>query len=103
MILEPLSDRVVIKKDPAEEKTSGGLFLPEQAQEKPQYGTVVSVGKGAIGPEGKRIPLEVTPGDRVLYSKYSGTTVKDIESELLILAERDILAVVECVGSLTVE
>jgi chaperonin GroES len=93
MKLKPLGDRVVVKPSPAEEKTPSGIVLPETAKEKPQEGEVVAVGSGKYE-EGKKVPLEVKVGDKVIYSKYGGTEVKLDGQEYLILSERDILAIV---------
>lgn len=93
--LKPLADRVVVQKLDPEEKTSGGIVLPDTAREKPQEGKVISVGPGAFDDKGQRKPMEVKEGDRVLFAKYSGTEVKIEGEEYLILSERDILAVVK--------
>lgn len=92
--LKPLADRVVVKKVEAEEKTAGGIVLPDTAKEKPQQGEVLAVGPGRLDDKGARMPMELSVGDRVLFAKYSGTEVKIEGVEYLILAERDILAVV---------
>jgi chaperonin GroES len=92
--LKPLADRVVVKKLEAEEKTAGGIVLPDTAKEKPQQGEILAVGAGALDEKGGRKPMEVKVGDKVLFAKYSGTEVKIDGVEYLILAERDILAVV---------
>lgn len=94
MKLQPLADRVVVKALDREEKTKSGIVLPDTAKEKPQEGEVLAVGSGKIGDDGKRIPLEVKVGDRVVYSKYGGTEVKIDGVEYLILKESDVLAVV---------
>ena len=94
--IRPLADRVVIKPAPKEEKTKGGLFLPDTAsKEKPQEGTVVAVGEGKLDDNGKRVPVAVAAGDRVLFAKYAGTEIKLDEEDYLILAEKDILAVIQ--------
>jgi chaperonin GroES len=94
--IRPLADRVVIKPAPKEEKTKGGLFLPDTAsKEKPQEGTVVAVGEGKLDDNGKRVPIAVSAGDRVLFAKYAGTEIKLDDEDYLILAEKDILAVVQ--------
>ncbi|HEY9869377.1 MAG TPA: co-chaperone GroES [Candidatus Obscuribacterales bacterium] len=93
--LKPLADRVVIKKLEAEEKTSGGIVIPDTAKEKPQKGEVLAAGPGRLDENGKRLPMEVKAGDKVLFAKYSGTDVKIDGEEYVIMAERDILAVVE--------
>jgi chaperonin GroES len=92
--LRPLADRVVVKKLDAEEKTSGGIVLPDTAKEKPQQGEILAAGPGKFDDKGVRQPLEVKVGDKVLFAKYSGTEVKIEGTEYLILSERDILAVV---------
>jgi len=95
MKVKPLADRVLVKPLEADEKTKGGIILPDTAKEKPQEGKVISVGKGKITEEGKVKPLEVKVGDRILYGKYSGTEIKIEEEEHLIIREDDILAIVE--------
>jgi chaperonin GroES len=90
--IEPLEDRVVIRPLDAEEVTSSGLVIPDTAKEKPQEGEVIAVGPGRVDDNGKRIPVEVKDGDRVLYSKYAGTEVKIDGEELLVVPARDILA-----------
>ena len=92
--LKPLADRVVIKKLDAEEKTTGGIFIPDTAKEKPQQGEILAVGPGKVGENGKRLPMELKEGDKVLFAKYGGTEVKIDGIEYFITAERDILAVV---------
>jgi chaperonin GroES len=92
--LKPLADRVVVKKLDAEEKTAGGIVLPDTAKEKPQQGEILAAGPGKLDEKGTRQPLEVKVGDKVLFAKYSGTEVKIEGVEYLILAERDILAIV---------
>lgn len=91
--LKPLADRVVVKKLDAEEKTAGGIVLPDTAKEKPQQGEVLAVGPGKFDDKGTRQPMELKVGDKVLFAKYSGTEVKIDGVEYLILAERDILAI----------
>lgn len=92
--MKPLADRVIIKPAPAEEKTKGGIILPDTAKEKPVIGEVVAVGPGKISDDGKKIPCEVKVGDKVLYGKYSGTEVTVEGEEYLIMREADIFAVV---------
>lgn len=92
MKLKPLGDRLIIKPVEEEETTASGLVLPETAKEKPQKGTVVAVGDGAIADDGSRRPLDVAEGDEVLYSKYGGTDITVEGEELLVLRESDILA-----------
>jgi len=91
--IRPLGDRVVVKQEPSEEKTQSGILLPETAKEKPQVGTIIAVGPGRVLDNGQRVALEVTIGDRVIYSKYGGTEVKIDNEEYIILQERDILAI----------
>jgi chaperonin GroES len=93
--LRPLGDRVVVKPLPREEVTKSGIVLPDTAKEKPQQGEVLAVGPGRVDEDGERIPMEVKVGDRVLYAKYAGTEFKHDGDELLILSEKDILAVIE--------
>ncbi len=93
--LQPLGDRLLVKVATKEEKTIGGIFLPDTAQEKPQIGEVTAVGAGTRNDKGDRVALEVKAGDKVLYSKYAGTEVKLDGVDHLLLAERDILAIVE--------
>jgi chaperonin GroES len=93
LILKPLSDRVVLKPVQAEEKTKGGIVLPDTAKDKPQEGEIVAVGPGRILDNGTKLTPEVKAGDRVIYSKYSGTEVKIDGEEYLIVRESDILAV----------
>ncbi|MFO7152381.1 MAG: co-chaperone GroES [Bacillota bacterium] len=94
MNIKPLGDRVVIKVLDKEEKTKGGIVLPDTAKEKPQRGEVIAVGTGEII-DGKKVPLEVKVGDKVIFSKYAGTEVKLDDQEYLILRQSDILAIVE--------
>ena len=93
MKIRPLQDRVIVKRLPEEEKTKGGIFIPDSAKEKPQEGKVVAVGKGKVNEDGKLIPLDVKAGDRILFSKYSGTEVKIDGEEHLIMREDDILGI----------
>lgn len=94
MKLKPLGDRIVVKAAPQEERTKGGLVLPETVKEKPVEGIVVAVGDGKVLDNGTRQPMDVKADDKVIYSKYSGTEVKLDGEEYLILSERDVLAVV---------
>ena len=94
MKLKPLADRVIIKPSPSDEKTKGGLFVPDTAKEKPVIGEVVAVGPGKVTEDGKKITPEVKVGDKVLYGKYSGTEVTVEGEEFLIMREADIFAVV---------
>jgi len=93
--LKPLSDRLVVKPLEQEEVTPSGIVLPETAKEKPQKGEVMAVGPGARDEDGKRIAMDVSVGDKVLFAKYAGTEIKVDGEKLLILRESDILAVVE--------
>ncbi|MBC7242172.1 MAG: co-chaperone GroES [Anaerolineae bacterium] len=93
--LKPLADRIVVKPLEQEEKTPGGIILPETAKEKPQEGEVLAVGPGRMGEDNKRIPMEVKVGDIVLFAKYAGTEVKIKDEKYLILKESDVLAIVE--------
>jgi chaperonin GroES len=95
MNLKPLADRLVVEPLEQEDVTSGGIFLPETAKEKPQQGKVVSAGPGRVDEDGKRVAMEVKVGDRVLYAKYSGTEIKLEGKKVLILKESDVLAIVE--------
>ncbi|MEQ4205063.1 co-chaperone GroES [Actinopolymorpha sp. B17G11] len=92
--IKPLEDRIVVKALDAEETTASGLVIPDTAKEKPQEGEVLAVGPGRIDDNGKRIPLDVSVGDKVIFSKYGGTEVKYSGEDLLILSARDVLAVV---------
>jgi len=94
MKIKPLADRVAVKPSPADEKTKGGIILPDTAKEKPVVGEVVAVGPGKVTDDGKTIPPEVKVGDKVLYGKYSGTEVTIEGDEYLIIRETDILAIV---------
>lgn len=96
MGIQPLGDRVLVKALEAEDKTKGGIVLPDSVKEKPQEGMVIEVGKGKVSDDGKVIPLEVKKGDRVLYGKYSGTEVTTKEGEeYLMMKEEDIFAVIK--------
>jgi chaperonin GroES len=94
MKIKPLGDRVVIKPAEAEERTKGGIILPDTAKEKPVVGEVVAVGPGKVADDGKKIVMEVKVGDKVLYGKYSGTEVTIEGDEYLIMREADIFAIV---------
>ena len=91
-MLKPYGDRILVKPSAEEEKSAGGIFLPDSAKERPQWGEIVAIGPGRLE-EGKRIPLEVVVGDKVIYSKYGGTEIKIDGTDYLILKESDILAV----------
>jgi chaperonin GroES len=93
--IKPLEDRIVVKTLEAEETTASGLVIPDTAKEKPQEGEVLAVGPGRVDDNGKRIPLDVKVGDKVIFSKYGGTEVKYSGEEFLILSARDVLAIVE--------
>ncbi|MFA6540515.1 MAG: co-chaperone GroES [Bacteroidota bacterium] len=93
MKIHPLADRIVVKPAEAEEKTKGGLFLPDTAKEKPVWGEVIAAGPGKTTDDGKKLPMEVKVGDKVLYGKYSGTEVTVDGQEVLIMRESDIFAV----------
>ncbi|MBD1824551.1 co-chaperone GroES [Cyanobacteria bacterium FACHB-DQ100] len=90
----PLGDRVFVKVSEAEEKTAGGIILPDNAKEKPQVGEIVAVGNGKLNEKGERQPMEVQVGNKVLYSKYAGTDIKLGGDDYVLLSEKDILAVV---------
>ena len=93
MTFKPLHDRVVVRRVENDEKTSGGLIIPDSAQEKPAEGEVVSVGNGAIDEKGNRMPMDVKTGDRILFGKWSGTEVKINGEDMLIMKESDILGI----------
>ncbi|MCC7250916.1 co-chaperone GroES [Hyphomicrobium sp.] len=95
MKFRPLHDRVVVKRVEEDTKTAGGIIIPDTAKEKPQQGEVVAVGPGARDEQGKIVALEVKPGDRVLFGKWSGTEVKIDGEDLLIMKESDILGILE--------
>nr|WP_269153346.1 co-chaperone GroES [Neobacillus sedimentimangrovi] len=95
LVLRPLGDRIIIELVETEEKTASGIVLPDTAKEKPQEGKVVAVGTGRVLDNGERVAVEVSVGDRIIFSKYAGTEVKYQGTEYLILRESDILAVVE--------
>ena len=90
--LQPLADRVLVKPIEKEEKTKSGIYLPDTAKEKPQEGEIMAVGPGKMTDDGKRIPMDLKVGDRVIYAKYGGTEIKVDDEELMILRESDILA-----------
>ena len=95
MKIKPLRDRVIVRRLEEEEKTKGGIIIPDSAKEKPQEGEVVAVGSGKMLDDGKVVPLEIKKGDRVLFGKYSGTEVKVDGEDLLMMREEDILGVIE--------
>ena len=95
MKVRPLHDRILVRRIEEEEKTKGGLIIPDTAKEKPMEGKVIAVGKGKVAEDGKLRPLDVHKGDRVLFSKYSGTEIQVLDHEHLIIREDDVLAVLE--------
>ncbi len=92
--IQPLEDRILVRPEEGEETTASGIVIPDTAKEKPQEGTVLAVGPGKRSDSGELIPMEVSEGDRVIYSKYGGTEIKLDGEELLILSSRDVLAIV---------
>ena len=95
MKIRPLQDRVIVKRIAEEEKSKGGIIIPDTAKEKPQEGKVVAVGKGKVNDDGKLIPLDVKVNDRILFGKYSGSEINIDGEEHLIMREEDILGVIE--------
>ena len=95
MNIRPLHDRVLVRRIEQDQKTAGGIIIPDTAQEKPQEGEVVAAGPGARGEDGRLAPLDVEAGDRILFGKWSGTEVKVDGEELLIMKESDIMGVIE--------
>ncbi|MFY9914057.1 MAG: co-chaperone GroES [Nocardioidaceae bacterium] len=93
--IKPLEDRILVRTLEAEQTTASGLVIPDTAKEKPQEGEVLAVGPGRVDDSGNRVPLDISVGDKVIYSKYGGTEVKYAGEELLILSARDVLAVIE--------
>ena len=91
----PLHDRVVVRRLEGEEKTKGGIIIPDTAKEKPQQGKIIAVGKGKVNEDGKVMPLDVKVGDTILFGKYSGQTVKVEGEELLVMREEDVMGVIE--------
>ncbi|MCK1492218.1 co-chaperone GroES [Bradyrhizobium sp. 180] len=100
MHFRPLHDRVLVRRIDAEEKTAGGIIIPDTAKEKPQQGEIIAAGPGARNEQGQLVPLDVKVGDRVLFGKWSGTEIKIDGEELLIMKESDLLGVVEQAGTL---
>ena len=94
MAFRPLHDRVVVRRIEADQKTAGGIIIPDSAQEKPSEGEIVAVGEGARDEDGERIPMDVKAGDRVLFGKWSGTEVKIDGEDLLIMKESDIMGII---------
>jgi chaperonin GroES len=95
MNIRPLHDRLIVKRFEEEERTKGGIIIPDNAKEKPQQGEVIAVGNGKVLEDGKKLPLEVKKGDRVLFGKYSGSEIKIDGVEYLMMREEDILGVIE--------
>lgn len=95
MNIRPLQDRLIVKRLEEEEKTKGGIIIPDAAKEKPMQGEVIAVGKGKVADDGKAIPLDVKTGDRILFGKYAGTEIKLDGVEYLIMREDDVLGVLE--------
>ncbi|MDD2443037.1 MAG: co-chaperone GroES [Desulfotomaculaceae bacterium] len=94
-MIRPLGDRVVVKPLPTEEKTKGGIVLPDTVKEKPQEGEVIAIGSGKLLETGQRVPIDLKPGDKILFSKYAGNEVKIDDVEYLIMREADVLGVIE--------
>jgi chaperonin GroES len=95
MKLRPLNDRILVKRVEEEAKTKGGIIIPDTAKEKPAEGKIIAVGKGTLNPEGKRVPLEVKIGDRILFGKYGGQEIKVEGEEYMIMSEQEVLCVIE--------
>ena len=95
MKFRPLHDRVVVRRVKSEEKTAGGIIIPDTAQKKPQEGEIIAAGPGARDEAGKLVPLDVKPGDRILFGKWSGTEVKIDGEDLLIMKESDVMGIIE--------
>ena len=95
MKIRPLHDRILVKREEEKEVKKGGIIIPDTAKEKPQEGKVVAVGGGKVNEDGKKIPLDVKAGDKILFGKYSGSEVKVEDEEYLILREEDVLAIIE--------
>ncbi|MCL2766639.1 MAG: co-chaperone GroES [Peptococcaceae bacterium] len=94
-MIRPLGDRIVVKPTPSEEKTKSGIVLPDTAKEKPQEGEVIAVGSGKLLETGQRVPIDLKPGDKILFSKYAGNEVKLDDVEYLIMRESDVLGAIE--------
>ena len=94
-MIRPLGERVLVKPLPSEEKTKGGIVLPDTAKEKPQEGEVIAVGSGKLLETGQRVPIDLKPGDKILFSKYAGNEIKINDVEYLIMRESDILGAIE--------
>jgi len=95
MKIRPLHDRILVERVEEKETVRGGIIIPDSAKEKPQEGKVIAAGNGKVGEDGKRIPLDVKAGDKILFGKYTGSEVKIDEKEYLILREEDVLAILE--------
>jgi chaperonin GroES len=95
MKIRPLHDRILVKRIEEQEVRKGGIIIPDTAKEKPQEGKVIAAGTGKVGDDGKKIPLDVKAGDRILFGKYSGSEVKVEDEEYLILREEDVLGIIE--------
>ena len=95
MKIRPLHDRLIVKRLEEEEKTKGGIIIPDTAKEKPIEGKVIAVGQGRMNKDGKKVPMDVKKGDRILFAKYGGTEVKIDEEEHLMMREDDVLAIIE--------
>ena len=95
MKIRPLHDRILVKRQEEKETKKGGIIIPDSAKEKPQEGKVIAVGNGKVSDEGKKIPLDVKAGDKILFGKYSGSEVKIDDEEYLIMREEDVLAIIE--------
>jgi len=95
MKIRPLHDRILVKRVEEQQVKKGGIIIPDTAKEKPQEGKVIAVGNGKVNDEGKKIPLDVKAGDRILFGKYSGSEVKVEDEEYLILREEDVLGIIE--------
>jgi chaperonin GroES len=93
--LQPLGDKVVVERDASEDKTAGGIYIPDAAKDKPSRGTVIAVGTGKVLDDGSRGPMQVKKGDRVLFTSYAPETIKLDDDELLLMSETDILAVID--------
>lgn len=93
--VRPLHDRILVRRMAEDEKTAGGLFIPETAKEKPQRGEIVAAGKGRVTEDGKTLPLEVKAGDRILFGKYAGTEIKLAGEEYIMMREEDVLGIVQ--------
>ena len=93
--LQPLGDRIVVEREESQETTSGGIYLPNSAKDKPSRGTVISVGEGRLLRDGTRVPLQLEPGDQVLFTTYGPDEIKIGDDELLLMREDDVLAVIE--------